>query len=125
MRSQTRTHSKLSEISCIIQIEKNSSPSKKFFECVKKPNNASWQAHLGGGLTGLFLGLAIMFNLRPQPWESKMRLVGLILYVILVGSLIVCWLLLPDMKRIRNQPLTCYPFFTKCKQLFPDFTCQV
>merc|ERR1711935_192984 len=82
----------------------------------QKSSSTSWQAHCGGALSGVFLGVAFLYNIDQKSWEQTIKWIGLALYCLLFASLIVVWAVLPAMKSNRQGAVLCF-YFPGCKQV--------
>lgn len=57
----------------------------------------SYSAHIGGGLTGLLLGLVLLRNVEVLQWERIVQIVSLVIYgIIFVACMVTVIVVAPE-----------------------------
>ncbi|XP_050524810.1 rhomboid-related protein 2 isoform X2 [Daktulosphaira vitifoliae] len=80
--------------SVLIVFDTGSSIYNRYF--VEVDNQIGYTAHLAGAIAGLLVGVYTLRNLNVKPWEKKLSWIFFTVYIILIGSAVLCNIVLSD-----------------------------
>merc|ERR1719213_522381 len=65
-------------------------------------SSISWAAHMGGAVTGLFLGVVVLRNREKKGFERCFTAIGLLAFVGYIVGLVLVWFMIVSSEEISS-----------------------